>query len=73
MSAKRNRYVPPPAPPEPPPPARLSLPEIKELGDFFKGLLENTKLTKWIILAGVGGLCELLRLGWDAARFLLHR
>jgi hypothetical protein len=70
--ARKNLYVPPPAPPEPPP-ARLSLSEIKEIGEFFKGLLEETTLTKWIVLAGVGGICELLRIIWDASRFLLHR
>jgi hypothetical protein len=40
------------------------------MGTFFRELIESTHLKKWIVLAGLGGLCELLRLGWDVFKFL---
>ena len=51
----------------------VTIEDVQRMGTFFKELIESTHLKKWIILAGVGGICEALRIVWDAARFLLKR
>jgi hypothetical protein len=51
----------------------MSIEDVQRMGTFFKDLLESTHLKMWIILAGIGGACEAIRLAWDAARFLLRR
>jgi hypothetical protein len=54
-------------------PTRLTPAEVQELGNFFKQLLESSKLSKWIVLAGIGALVETAHILWQAARFLLGR
>jgi hypothetical protein len=53
------------------PTTRLSTREFQELGDFFKKLLQESHLAKWIVLAGLGAAIEILHILWLAARFLL--
>jgi hypothetical protein len=36
----------------------------------LKKLFDETGLRWWIILAGVGGACEVVRILWDSAAFL---
>jgi hypothetical protein len=50
---------------------RMTIEDVQQIGTFFKDMIESTHLKWWIILAGVGGLCEAARLLWDVARFLL--
>ncbi len=40
------------------------------MAEFFKRFLESSPLAKWIVLAGVGGLLEVLHTLWLAVRFL---
>lgn len=54
-------------------PSKLTPAEFRELGVFFKELIESTSLAKWVIAAGVGAILEGLHILWLAARFLLHR
>lgn len=49
---------------------RMTIEDVQRMGTFFRELIESTHLKKWIVLAGLGGLCELLRLGWDVFKFL---
>jgi len=48
----------------------MTIEDVQRIGTFFKEVIEGTHLKKWIILAGVGGLCEGLRLAWDVLGFL---
>jgi hypothetical protein len=51
-------------------PSRLTFDEVKQYADLFKDLLKENPVVKWsIIMAGVGGLCEILHTLWLAARF----
>ena len=59
--------------PSPPAPARLLPSEIRE----FREALEDSRLAKWIVFAGLGGIfaivgtvAELCHLGWLAYRYL---
>ena len=36
---------------------------------FYKQMFDDSGLSKWIILAGVGGLCELVRIIVDAVNY----
>lgn len=51
----------------------VTIEDVQRMGTFFKELIESSHLKKWIILAGVGGICEGLRIAWDVAKFLLAR
>jgi hypothetical protein len=57
---------------EPAPEPRLTTAEFQEIGIFFKELLENTKLGKWIILAGLGAALEGLHILWLAVRYIFQ-
>jgi len=37
----------------------------------FRKLFNDTGLKKWVVLAGVGGAVELVRLGWDILQYFL--
>ncbi len=51
-------------------PPRLTLDQFREYADFFKDLLKENPVVKWsIILAGIGGVFEILHTLWLAARF----
>lgn len=59
--------------PSPPVPARLLPSEIRE----FREALEDSKLAKWIVFAGIGGIAatigalfEIWHLAWLAYRYL---
>jgi len=47
----------------------MTIEDVQRMGTFFKGLVESSHLKWWIILAGVGGLCELIRIMIDALKF----
>ena len=49
------------SPEKPPKPSKVSIDEIGQLRKIF----EDSKLAKWIIWAGIGGMVELARLLWD--------
>jgi hypothetical protein len=71
MSASKRRSGfesagPPPAESE----GRLTPAQFQELGFFFKKLLDDSPLKKWIVLAGIGAGVELLHIAWLAIRFL---
>jgi hypothetical protein len=40
------------------------------MAGFFKTLFEDSPLAKWIKLAGLGALIEILRIGWLAIRYV---
>jgi hypothetical protein len=48
----------------------LTFSQFQEIAQFFKQYLEESPLRKWIILAGVGGLVELIHTVWLAIRYL---
>jgi hypothetical protein len=50
----------------------VTIEDVQRFGTFFKDLIESSHLRWWIILAGVGGLCELVRLVVDAVKFGLQ-
>jgi hypothetical protein len=50
----------------------VTVDDVREFSIIFREMLRDTRLGLWIILAGVGGICELLRLGWNAAVYLLR-
>ena len=50
----------------------VTIEDVQRIGTFFKDLIESSHLRWWIILAGVGGLCELVRIVIDAVRFGLQ-
>ena len=50
----------------------MTIEDVQRMGTFFKELVESSNLKWWIILAGVGGLCELVRIIIDAVRFGLE-
>ena len=68
MSPKPRAY----RPTEPPEPARvnMTLDELHSMLERFKKLFEDSPLAKWIVLAGVGGLVELVHTLWLAARYM---
>jgi hypothetical protein len=49
--------------------SRISITDLREL----KELLKDSGLGKWVVLAGFGGLVELLRAFLDVARYVLKR
>jgi hypothetical protein len=51
----------------------VTIEDVQRIGTFFKEFLERTHLKKWVLLAGVGGICEVLRVIWDVTSFLLKR
>jgi hypothetical protein len=51
----------------PPKPTKISIAEIAELRKIF----EDSKLAKWVFLAGVGGLVELIRGIVDIALYFI--
>jgi len=55
--------------PTPPKPSKVSIAEIGELRKIF----EDSKLAKWVILAGVGGIIEATRLGLDILRYAIDK
>jgi hypothetical protein len=59
--------------PAPTEPGSLTVAQIKELGIFFKDLVESTHLKWFIIFAGIGGLFEAIHLVWLAVRHFLGR
>jgi hypothetical protein len=50
----------------------VTIEDVQRIGTFFKTLIESSQLKWWIILAGVGGVCELIRIVIDAVRFSLQ-
>jgi hypothetical protein len=46
----------------------MTIEDVQRMGTFFKELVESSHLKWWIIFAGVGGLCELIRIIIDAVR-----
>jgi hypothetical protein len=52
--------------PQPAKPTKISIAEIAELRKIF----EDSSLAKWVVLAGVGGAVELIRLFVDIAKYL---
>ena len=46
--------------------SKISISEIAELRKAF----EDSSLAKWVILAGIGGFVEAVRLLWDIARYV---
>ncbi|HTR23409.1 MAG TPA: hypothetical protein VMI10_05450 [Terriglobales bacterium] len=71
-----------PVPLNPPPqrarrPASMTVSEVQELGTFFKGLIEQSSLAKWVIMAGAAAMAsaimEFVHLGWLAAKYFLQR
>jgi hypothetical protein len=50
----------------------MTIEDVQRMGTFFKELVESSHLKWWIILAGVGGLCELIRIIIDAVKFGLE-
>jgi len=50
----------------------VTIEDVQRIGTFFKDLIESSHLRLWIILAGVGGLCELVRIVIDAVKFGLQ-
>jgi len=51
-------------------PSRLTFDEVKQYADLFKDLLKDNPVVKWsIILAGIGGLFDILHTLWLAIRF----
>lgn len=47
-------------------PTALTIEDVQRLKDLF----EKTHLKWWIILAGAGGVAELLHIGWLAIRYV---
>ena len=52
-----------------PRPTKVTIPEIAELRKIF----EDSKLAKWVILAGVGGVVEVLRLLYDVVKYVFTK
>jgi hypothetical protein len=50
----------------------VTIEDVQRFGTLFKDLIESSHLKWWIILAGVGGLCELIRIIIDAVKFGLQ-
>lgn len=46
--------------------SKISISEIAELRKAF----EDSALAKWVVLAGIGGLVELVRLAYDMVRYV---
>jgi hypothetical protein len=46
-------------------PTKVTIADIAELRKIF----EDSKLAKWVVLAGVGGIVELIRLLYDIAKY----
>ena len=44
----------------------MTIGDVKEMGSFFKELIESSHLKWWIIAAGVGGIAEALHVCWLA-------
>jgi len=55
----------------------MTVSEVQELGTFFKGLIEQSSLAKWVIMAGAAAMAsaimEFVHLGWLAAKYFLQR
>jgi hypothetical protein len=68
MSDKESDRGSPQGPVFPPQPksSKISISEIAELRKVF----EDSALAKWVVLAGIGGLVELLRLAVDILRYV---
>ena len=49
-----------------PKPSKITISEIAELRKVF----EDSSLAKWVVLAGIGGLVELIRLIHDIAQYV---
>jgi hypothetical protein len=54
---------------KPPRPSRITIAEIAELRKAF----EDSSLAKWVVLAGVGGAVELVRLVYDIVRYVFTK
>ena len=48
----------------------LTLRQMQETVEFFKKTFEDSPLAKWIVLAGLGALIEMLHVGWLAVRYI---
>jgi hypothetical protein len=49
-----------------PRPTKVTIDDVREMGTFFKGLIETSHLKWWIIAAGIGGLAEASHVLWLA-------
>jgi hypothetical protein len=72
-----NRYVVAKTPPKkgsanPAVRSLVTVDDIRGFSAIFSQMLKDTKLGAWVILAGVGGICEVLRMGWDATVYVLR-
>jgi hypothetical protein len=47
-----------------PRPTKMTIEDVREMGTFFKELIESSHLKWWIIAAGIGGLAETLHVCW---------
>jgi hypothetical protein len=46
--------------------SKISISEIAELREAF----EDSALAKWVVLAGIGGLVELIHLAYDIVKYV---
>ena len=67
-SSNKGGYA--PAPPREP--ATFTIAEMRELGDYFKSLFEDSPI-RWVIYAaGIAAVLDILHITWLAVRFLYY-
>jgi hypothetical protein len=54
-----------------PRPTKFTFEDVQQFGDFFKKLLDDSHIRKWIILAGIGGALEAAHIIWLAAWWII--
>jgi hypothetical protein len=51
----------------------MTIGDVKEMGSFFKQLIDDSSLKKWVVVAGVGAIVEMIHVLWLAGTWLLGR